>query len=1309
MMDFERARQYWMDRLADLPLDMELTQKRDRQNGAGQMPVPFDEELGRKLTALSNNQDVLLLVVLVAILKIVLRKYSRRDDSVLWVPIYSTVDIDDAANRWLPLRDRLDPSLTFKQWLVEVKGTVIGGYKHQHYSINNVLTALGFPPEAPPMRQVKARLGNIHDASTADFTVDSGFYLGFDFSRREDQMTGSIVYNRRYFDPFAVQGLGGHFIEAARQVTEDMNRVLGSITLISPQAKQDFLENCNTESVAPATNDTVWDMFQRNVHQTPDRIVCVAAGESLTYRQLSHRCIQLAHRLNRELGVLPSDRIAVLCERSLDLATALLGVMGAGSCYVPLDPSFPQNRIRAVLDDAAVKGVVTMKKTEHLIGDGYPQLVLDSGEADENLPEGDEDTAKPPAAPQPVDPVYAIYTSGSTGRPKGVLIRHANLASFAAWRARALSYTAEDVSLQLLSPAFDAFGSNLYPVLCSGGAMVMVKEERLADYDVIRRLIDDYRVTNLSVLPSMYRLLLDGAKDGDLRTLRFVVLGGDAADVETVRTSRRRFPHIALVNEYGPTETCVAISANLHMKEDTIFNIGSPVDGNHVYILDVDDCPLPAGVPGELCVEGPNVGAGYLNDVELTNSKFVPIYRSGDRARVLEDGSLEYLGRIDRQVKIRGYRVEPAEVEVLLRESQLLDDAVVATRQDTAGDSYLCAYWIPGSKKTDETQLKDYLAEVCPPYMIPAYFVALDSFPLTANGKVNRDALPRPEALKTVDYVAPRDEQERQLAGIWSELLGIPAEKIGVFDNFFDLGGHSLKVTMLISKILKIFDVKISLADIFRTPQIAAMSQLIGRSAKTGTPDIRPVEKRDYYPLSSAQTRLYFLNQFSQIGTSYNMPFAVRVSGQLDVEKAEAAFTALAARHEALRTAFLTVDSQPVQRIVAPAPFTVSRFDLSNAGGDRDQNVRRVIDDFVAPFPLDRPPLMRVALIQVAEQEAILLFDIHHIICDGTSGGILGSDFLRLYAGETLQPLRVQYKDYACWQRSMADEGEIDRQERYWLEVYAPDRPIPALQLPLDFPRGETMTYGGDRFQFELEPDLFSDFQELGRRYNATLYMNLLAVFNVLLHKYTADCDIIVGCAVAGRNHEDLRHILGMFINILPMRNFPAGDKSYAAFLSEVGERVVRAFDHQDYPFERLIGHLKPRLANDPARHPLYVVDFTLQNFAQAEERPLDVKVTPYKMENKTSKLDMNLMAYERKDRIRFSLEYCSGLFKPETIEKMAGHLLKIIETVSGDPDILIKDIQLLEAGEQESVVRGLQKSKSLVAQLAGEDFDELF
>ena len=1314
--DFEIAREYWMDRLADLPPELDLpTRRRDEgDDGVGSEPFGFERELGQKLITLSNHQDVLLLVVLLAIQKIVLRKYSRQDDSVVWAPIYSITGRDSHANRLLPFRDRLDAGLPFKKWLVEVKRTVIGGYKHQHYSINNVLTALGYDSGRQSRRQVVIQLENIHKTGDAgDIAADSGCRLRFSFLKQEDGVRCTIFYLRRYFRPSMIRGLAEHFQTVARQVVEDMNRSLRSITLTSAAEKQAFLNSCNDNASGPQPQDTVWDVFCRGSESAPDHIACVCEGESLTYRQLLNRSKRLAYRLNRELGILRSDRVAVLCERSLHLVVSLLGIIGSGGCYVPLDPSFPQTRIRAVLNDAAVKGVVCQTGTEYLAGDGFSLV-----NADEIHRDTGGDVPEPTITPDIADPVYAIFTSGSTGRPKGVSIRHANLANFVGWRIRALSYTDDDVSLQLLSPAFDAFGSNLYPALCSGGAIVMVGPEHLADYDRIRRHIIEHRVTNLSVLPSMYRLLLDGAEDVDLRTLRFVVLGGDAADEALVRDSKRRFPHITLVNEYGPTESCIAVTANLDMKDGNIRTIGRPVDNNRVYILDVDDCLLPAGVPGELCVSGENVGNGYLNDVMLTREKFVPdpvaggervMYRSGDRAGYLDDGTVEYLGRLDQQVKIRGYRVEPAEVEVLLQQSQLLDAVVVTAARDAAGDSFLCAYWIPGAEGVDETRLKHYLAGVCPPYMIPAYFVALESFPLTANGKVNRNALPEPEASKKSDYVAPRNKREQELAGIWSELLGIAVDTIGVFDNFFDLGGHSLKVTMLISKISREFGVKISLGAIFEEPYIAAISQMIERSARIGAPGIRPVEKKDYYPLSSAQTRLFFLNQFDEIGASYNMPFAVRISGDLDLNKVEAAFTSLVKRHEALRTAFLTVESQPVQRVLPSVDFSIRTFNLSGCDGDRDAGVRRVIDAFIEPFQLDRPPLLRVALIKVASGDAILLFDIHHIICDGTSGGIVGHDFLRLYRGDALEPLGIQYKDYACWQRRMVDGGEIDRQENYWLGVYDSERKIPALDLPLDFPRGETVDYSGDRFQFEMEPELYHAFQTLGRRFNATLYMNVLAVFNVLLHKYTADEDIIVGCAVAGRGHVDLQRILGMFINILPMRNFPAADKSYGEFLEEVGHHVVQAFENQDYPFERLIGRLKPRLPNDPSRHPLYVVDFTLQNFEQTEGQALDVSVAPYHMENKTSKLDMNLMAYERKDRVRFSLEYCSGLFKPETIETMAGHLIKIIRVVSGDPGILLKDIQLLDEGEREHVARTLKKNKSLLAQLAGEDFDELF
>ncbi len=1316
--DFEIARQYWMEALAELPPDMDLPAMEGdvADDEVARESFAFGLDLAGKSLSLANNQYVLSLVVLTAILKIVLRKYSRQDDIIVWAPLYSTTGRDYPIDRMLPFKDRLNAAMPIKRWLVEVKRTIIGGYKHQHYSIDNVLAALGHGPRKQALQQVFIQLENIHNEGSADDLIaDSGFWCGFSFLIEGGDIAGTITYSRKRFEAPFIRSMARHFLEVARQVVADIEPRIDSIELLPLEEKQALLDRCNGDSAPENLQLTVWDLFLQRAAAAPGSFACGCAEESQDYREVMLRARGLATRLARDFGMRRSDRAAVLCHRSCHLIVAFLGIIGAGCVYVPLDPSFPEKRIRAVLQDAAVNVVVCSKNAGHLPGSEYSLINID----DEGM-QYDKNWIDTGAAPQPCDPVYAIYTSGSTGRPKGVLIRHGNLANFTGWRVRSLSYTENDVSLQMLSPAFDAFGSNLYPALCSGGGVVLLPEDHLSDYDRIRRVIRERRVTNLSVLPSMYRLLLDGAGGEDLKTLRFAVLGGEAADAALVSKSARMFPHITLVNEYGPTESCVAATACLDMKNNSIRNIGRPVANNRVIVLDVDDRLLPAGMSGELCVCGESVGLGYLNDGALTREKFAPdsvtsggrpMYRTGDRARCLDDGSFEYIGRIDGQVKIRGYRVEPSEVEALLLESGLVEAVAVIAAMDASGDRFLCAYWIPARDDGDETQLKRHLEGLCPPYMIPAHFVQLQSFPLTANGKLNKQALPEPVTVKKERFTPPRNLRERELASMWSQLLGIAPEEIGIFDNFFDLGGHSLKVTMLISKILRKFAVKIPLGIIFDQPTIASIAEVIGRSSSTGCKDIQPVEKMDYYPLSSAQSRLFFLQQFNEIGASYNMPFAVRINGQLDTGRVEAVFGSLIERHETLRTAFLAIDSQPVQRVLPAVAFSLQIFDATSPD-DRDSKeleAQRIVHRFIAPFRLDQPPLMRMALIRMAGDDAVLLFDIHHIICDGTSGAILGHDFLRLYHGDELAPLDIQYKDYACWQRQLYNSGEIAAQENYWSGVYDPQKKIPTLHLPLDFPRGETMSYQGDRFQFELEPELYQSFQALGRRYNATLYMNLLAAFNVLLHKYTADEDIIVGCAVAGRDREDLQKILGMFINILPMRNFPSGGKSYTAFLQEVGNHVIQAFENQEFPFERLIGNLKSRLDNDPSRHPLYVVDFTLQNFGQAEEYQLDVTVVPFQMENKTSKLDMNLMAYEREDRIRFSLEYCSGLFRRETIEKMAAYLIKIIGIVSGDPDILLKDIQLLEEWEKETVAHTIQKNKSLLAQLAGEDFDELF
>jgi acyl carrier protein len=830
--------------------------------------------------------------------------------------------------------------------------------------------------------------------------------------------------------------------------------------------------------------------------------------------------------------------------------------------------------------------------------------------------------------------------------------------------------------------------------------------------------------------PSHLKLLQEEVNVGN--NLKRFIVGGEIFEHTLATDIHRLFSgKVELHNEYGPTEATVGCMIHKYDHKQNnreMVPIGKPIDNVKIYLLDRDMMPVPLNAAGEIYIGGDALAPGYLNQVELTAERFDRdlwdylddhdkkeyksyryhrsyIYKTGDLARRLPGGNIEFLGRGDDQVKIRGYRIEIKEIENRLLEHHRVKEAVVLLKKSSSGapapgnedDVYLCGYWVPVREgdSIDPMEIKEYLSGRLPDYMIPSLFVQLEQIPLSPNGKVDRKALPEPG--KTVvddNYTAPINQVERKLVKIWSEILGINKDTIGTRADFFQVGGHSLRATVMVSRIHKELHVKIPLAEVFKTSTIQGLAQYIANLEKDIYQDIKPVEKKEYYLQSSAQKRLFFLDHFEDIGTSYNMPYILKIRGKMVREHYEETFNALIRRHEALRTSFQLADGQPVQRIHDRVDFEIENYDIKrgrvevNAGGEEEKpvtgehSVKRVIDDFIRLFDLSKAPLLRAGLMRMSPGEYLLMFDMHHIIGDGTSTIILIEDFTRLFMGKELSALKIQYKDFSIWQNNLFATGGIKKQEDYWLNLYPDIGSIPVLNLPGDNPGGKVFSFEGAAHHFKIKAEHVSACKELASEMGATLYMNLLAMFNVLLHKYSGQEDIIVGTGIAGRPHADLEKIIGMFVNTLAIRNYPRGEITYREFLKQVKENCIQAFENQDMQFEELVS----RISSDRAstKNPLFSVELNVQNFERPAPRSQetgetnDSPVTDYDFQRTTSKFDLILFATEVGDEVDCILEYSTALFKASTVEKMAQRYIDILEQVMENSTVKIKDIDIL-------------------------------
>ena len=864
-----------------------------------------------------------------------------------------------------------------------------------------------------------------------------------------------------------------------------------------------------------------------------------------------------------------------------------------------------------------------------------------------------------------------------------------------------IEFTPGKTILCLTTISFDIFFLESLLPLTMGMKIVVASETEQTDLEKLFELIEKNGIEMLQGTPSRMQMLLENSKDTVcLSSLKDIIIGGEAIPkIIAVKLKERTKSRI--YNRYGPTETAVWSTVKDLTKDESI-NIGKPIANTYIYIIGTSNHLQPVGVPGELCIAGDGLARGYWNQSELTAEKFIPnpfaslefkvnslelndnnndsqlstlnsqLYKTGDLARWLPDGNIEFLGRIDHQVKVRGYRIELGEIESRLLKHESIKEAVVIAKDDQHGSKYLAAY-IVGEKEFTVVELREYLSKEMPDFMIPSCFVQLEKMPLNRNGKIDRKALPEPDGkLNTgMKYEAPTNESEHKLVEIWREVLGI--ENIGINDHFFELGGHSLKATTLVSKIHQRFQVELPLREVFQNPTIKELAQRIKATESSGYSSIQPTAEAEYYPVSSAQKRLYLLNMIEGESASYNMPGAVIIEGKLDPEKIKSVFMTLVERHEAFRTSFFMMDGEPVQKIHLEVEFEIT-YIKSEA-----EKVDEVLEKFVRTFDLSKAPLLRVGLVELSPDKYLLIYDMHHIITDGISINILINEFASLYNGRELPVLRIQYKDFAIWHNQLLNSSAIKRQEEYWLNLFQGE--IPVLDLPADYSRLEVKGHEGNSIDLEINETITQKLNEFSAKNRATLYITMLAAYNILLARATGQEDIIVGTPTAGRQHPDLENIVGMFVNTTVLRNYPKFDQTFLEFFKEMKESTFEALENQDYQFEMLLEKLN--LNRDLSRNPLFDTIFNFHNFYdRSEDFEMlfgDLKISPYPVENKTTKFDLTVYLQEIEGKVKIRFKYRTGLFKKSTIQYLLSEYERLLEEVSQNQDKQLKDYPVFQ------------------------------
>jgi amino acid adenylation domain-containing protein len=1313
---------YWKEKLSgelpilQLPADAPRPSVLRYQGATYRFAIPG--HLTEQLKALSRREGATLFMTLLAAFKTLLYRYSGQDDLLVGTPVAgrSHEEIEGLIGFFvntLVLRTDVSGNPTFRELLSRVKETTLCAYSHDEVPFEKLVEELRLTRDRSytPVFQVMFALQSalipdleLPDLHLARVEVDNGtskFDLSLFMEERAEGLTAALEYNTDLFAAATIERMAEHFVNLLASIVQQPDKAVGELDFLSEaELHQLLIEWNNTASGYPKR--TLPQLVEAQAAKTPQSIALIDGEKRLTYAELNERANRLAHFLQRK-GVRAETLVGICLKRTLDLPLAILAVLKAGGAYVPLDPNYPTERILYTLEDAKVSLLLTQEGLVDRLRHHEGEIVC----IEHISPALSTESAENPQSDATPDSLaYVIYTSGSTGRPKGVAIEHHSASTLVHWAKDV--YTEEEYRGVLFSTSvcFDLSIFEMFVPLAWGGTVILA-ENALH----LPQLPARGEVTLINTVPSAIAELL--RMKGIPESARVINLAGEPLKKALVQ-ALYEVPTVEKVyNLYGPSEdTTYSTFALMERNMTSHPLIGRPIADTKAYVLSPQMKPVPTGVAGELYLGGDGLARGYLNQPELTAEKFIAspfepnerLYRTGDLVKYLPDGTLDYLGRIDHQVKVRGFRIELGEIESVLGEHPGVAETTVIVRVDQPGDQRIVAYVVcAGSEQPTHSELRRILKQKLPEYMVPSAFVMLDALPLTPNGKIDKKALPAPVYTRDESeaaYLAPRTPLEEQLSAIWAELLGV--ERVGIHDSFFDLGGHSLLATQMISRVRQQFDIAVPLSALFEHPQLAEFAERI--AAESGSerkglmaPPITAGQRGDKLPLSYAQQRLWFLDQLDGGSSAYNLPAVVQLCGPLDCKALEAAFQEIVRRHEALRTNFVNIDGDGEQVIREQAHLPLPLTDLSHLAKDeQERELKRLIaKETQRPFQLAFDLLVRAALYKLAANEHVLVLTMHHIVSDAWSMGVLLKEVSALYAafakGEAspLPELRIQYADFAIWQRSWLQGDVLNEQINYWKEQLKGE--IPVLELPTDRPRPPVQTYDGATRTFALSKELSDKLHRFSQEAGSTLFMTLFAAFNTLLYRYSGQEDIIVGTPIANRHHREVEELIGFFVNTLALRTDLSGNPTFRELVLRVKTTALGAYAHQDLPFELLIDELK--LERDMSRHPLFQVLFVLQNAPLSDLRAGDLTLRPLPLEQSTAKFDLLLSMMETEQGITAQFEYNTDLFDSSTIDRMTAHFTALLEAAVEKPELTIGQLSFQSKEELDQLLYGFNNT----------------
>ena len=1268
---------------------------------------PFSKKLLNNLLEKSKDLEASLFMILMAGVNVLLHKYTQQNDIVIGTPVSGRAheDLNDLIGLFLntqAIRTKLNPQSSIGDFIKNQKETLSNAYDHQHYPFSELVNRLKLKRDTSRSALFDVMV-NMPNQQPYNFQVLSSNDLQishYEFNRKQAQVDLNFIfrtfedfellieYNTDIYDAVLIERMFLHLEQILWQFVEKPELNISAINCLTKGEKKELLGAFNKTKKAYPKTKTVLDQILKQVNKHPEKQAIFDDLNSYSYKEINDLSNTVAYNINKLSTVDEKSPVGILVPRSAKMIIIILGIIKSGRPYIPLDPKFPAERLNYILKNSQTQLLIS----EHETNQNLEVEGLDVIEVKHLFEESGNNKLKHLPKISSSDAAYIIYTSGSTGNPKGVEIGHQSLLNLLCSMQQSPGFDEHDTMFSVTTYSFDISILEFFGPLISGGTVYVAGQNVLAEPQKIINTIELINPSIIQATPSFYQILFDSGWQGN-KELK-ILCGGD---LMSESLASKLIDHsLELWNMYGPTETTIWSSCKKVESPQDASIIGKPINNTQIYILDKEHNLVPKGTKGDLYISGDGLAKGYYNQEALTNRKFITnifdedklMYAVGDVGFWNEDGEIKFLGRNDHQVKLRGYRIELGDIEnaIALYSKELLQ--VVVLVKTLNNEKNLVAYYTSKSA-VDHKELKSLLLSKLPAYMIPNVYLHLEAFPLTPNKKINRNALPKLSGkdMGVNTFVAPVNKKERQLSEIWTEVLGL--EKVSTEDNFFELGGHSLIIAQVINRIKNKLGQQLSFQDFFKNPTIKEAAQKLN---KLDYAPIPKVIKRNSYPLSAAQKRLWILSQLDEGLIAYNMPMAVKIEGAINKEIFKAAFDQLLARHEILRTAFRLNDSGEVNQFILPeseVTFSLEQLDYS-----KSENYQERIDDYVneknrAAFDLAKPPLIKGALIKIKKDVHIFYLSMHHLIGDGWSVEILIADVMKIYAAliknenVNLPKLEIQYKDYVSWQQKQLDTEQYKAAEKYWLDTYQNE--IPVLNIPSFKPRPKVQTFNGAFIKRRFPKELLLKLKKFAVDQEATLYMVLVAALNTLLNRYTNQNDIVLGMPIAGRSHIDLEHQIGLYLNTLAIRTeIEAGD-SFSNLLERQKTILLEAYEHQNYPFDELVNKLN--LKRDMSRSALFdvIVNMTTHdNLISIENnhRIDHVNISQYELKNDFSLFDLSFI-FREKEALELEVQYNADIYESFQVERMFKHLENILDRIIENPKEKIRSIDYLTSTEK--------------------------